>query len=293
MKSMGGLPDFFDRVFSDRDRGAFIVPPRQHFGTLRLPKTTSSERFYRPRSTSGGLFSHEPPHPHRHQTCGPPPSGDQRNRPASEGRHQRPRCRQHHPRKRNGKTGSGGCRCRKPLDSLHRPAELWQDNASGGRLGTRPGQDLRGPALPVWLSKRPSPGLQCRYSQIERHLRKLPVADINVEVVNPAEREMRSPGTTLAQMRQESRPRATTNPWTWTKTAAICSRRRFPSLPWMPMFTIGFWPSPARLPTSTRANASSPGTSAKQSITGHWGDSFPDKEARRQCLLEGLARQLR
>lgn len=45
---------------------------------------------------------------------------------------------------------------------------------------------------------------ECRCSQIERHLRKLPVADINIEVVSPAEREMRgSPGTTLAEMKQQ------------------------------------------------------------------------------------------
>ena len=51
----------------------------------------------------------------------------------------------------------------------------------------------------------PRRACQCRYRQIERHLRKLPGADISVEMVNPNEREMRSPGTTLAQMRQADR----------------------------------------------------------------------------------------
>ena len=38
---------------------------------------------------------------------------------------------------------------------------------------------------------------------IERHMKKYPVADITVEVVRPPEREMRSPGTTLAEMRKQ------------------------------------------------------------------------------------------
>jgi len=43
----------------------------------------------------------------------------------------------------------------------------------------------------------------CRSSQIERHIRKLPVVDICIEMACPPEREMRSntPGTTLAEMK--------------------------------------------------------------------------------------------
>ena len=55
---------------------------------------------------------------------------------------------------------------------------------------------------PCGYRNDPRRSCQCRYNQIERHLRKLPVADISIEVVNPNEREMRSPGTTFAQMRQ-------------------------------------------------------------------------------------------
>ena len=43
----------------------------------------------------------------------------------------------------------------------------------------------------------------CSYRQIERHLRKLPEADISIEMVCPPEREMRSAGTGLAEMRQQ------------------------------------------------------------------------------------------
>ena len=237
---------------------------------------------------------YEPPHPHRHQTGSPPPSSHQRDRPASEGRHQRPRCRQHHLRQRNGEAGLGGRRCRKPLDSLRRPAELRQDHASGRRLGTWPGTHLRGPALPVRLSKRSSPGLRV---QLQPN-RAAPSEAAGGRHQHRGGQSRRK-GDAVAghdlgrNAASRSRPRATTSPWNWTKTAAICSRRRFPNLPWMPMLAIGFSPSPARLPTSTGANGSSPGMSAKQSITGRWGDSFPDKEARRQCLLGGLARQLR
>jgi predicted ATPase with chaperone activity len=56
---------------------------------------------------------------------------------------------------------------------------------------------------PCGYRNDPRRSCQCRYNQIERHLRKLPVADINIEVVSPAEREMRSPGTTLAEMRHQ------------------------------------------------------------------------------------------
>ena len=44
---------------------------------------------------------------------------------------------------------------------------------------------------------------QCSYRQIERHLHKRPVADINVEMVSPTEREMRTAGTAMAEMRRQ------------------------------------------------------------------------------------------
>ena len=56
---------------------------------------------------------------------------------------------------------------------------------------------------PCGYRNDPRRACSCRCNQIERHLRKLPVADISIEVVNPAEREMRSPGTTLAEMRRQ------------------------------------------------------------------------------------------
>jgi predicted ATPase with chaperone activity len=56
---------------------------------------------------------------------------------------------------------------------------------------------------PCGYRSDPRRACQCRFNQIDRHLRKLPVADISIEVVSPAEREMRSPGTTLAEMRQQ------------------------------------------------------------------------------------------
>jgi predicted ATPase with chaperone activity len=43
----------------------------------------------------------------------------------------------------------------------------------------------------------------CTTRQIERHHSKLPLADITVEMVRPLEREMRTPGTTLADMRKQ------------------------------------------------------------------------------------------
>lgn len=43
----------------------------------------------------------------------------------------------------------------------------------------------------------------CRNGQIERHLRRLPLTDITIEVFCPAEREMRSPGTSLVDMRRQ------------------------------------------------------------------------------------------
>lgn len=43
----------------------------------------------------------------------------------------------------------------------------------------------------------------CTVRKIERHRKKFPVTDITVEAVRPPEREMRSQGTTLADMRKQ------------------------------------------------------------------------------------------
>ena len=58
---------------------------------------------------------------------------------------------------------------------------------------------------PCGYRNDPRRACECRSSQIERHIRKLPVVDICIEVVCPPEREMRSntPGTTLAEMRHQ------------------------------------------------------------------------------------------
>jgi predicted ATPase with chaperone activity len=56
---------------------------------------------------------------------------------------------------------------------------------------------------PCGYRNDPRRACQCCYNQINRHIRKLPVADISVEMVSPAEREMRSPGTTLGEMRHQ------------------------------------------------------------------------------------------
>jgi predicted ATPase with chaperone activity len=56
---------------------------------------------------------------------------------------------------------------------------------------------------PCGYRNDPCRACRCSYNQISRHLRKLPVADISIEVVAPAEREMRSSGTMLAEMRQQ------------------------------------------------------------------------------------------
>ena len=48
----------------------------------------------------------------------------------------------------------------------------------------------------------------CTVRQIERHLGKLPVADITVEMVRPLDREMKTPGTTLADMRKQIEAKA-------------------------------------------------------------------------------------
>jgi predicted ATPase with chaperone activity len=48
----------------------------------------------------------------------------------------------------------------------------------------------------------------CTVRQVERHLRRLPSADITVEMVRPLEREMRTSGTTLADMRKQIEAKA-------------------------------------------------------------------------------------
>jgi predicted ATPase with chaperone activity len=56
---------------------------------------------------------------------------------------------------------------------------------------------------PCGHRNNPYQDCSCSVRQIERHLRKFPQADITVEMVRPAEREMRTPGTTLAEMRRQ------------------------------------------------------------------------------------------
>ncbi len=56
---------------------------------------------------------------------------------------------------------------------------------------------------PCGYRNDPRRACECRSSQIKQHLRKLPIADINIEVVCPPEREMRSRGTSVAEMRQQ------------------------------------------------------------------------------------------
>ncbi|MGO9113025.1 MAG: ATP-binding protein [Thermoguttaceae bacterium] len=58
---------------------------------------------------------------------------------------------------------------------------------------------------PCGYRNDPRRACECRSSQIERHIRKLPVVDICIEVVCPPEREMRSttPGTTLAEIKHQ------------------------------------------------------------------------------------------
>ena len=56
---------------------------------------------------------------------------------------------------------------------------------------------------PCGYRNDPRRACECKSSQIERHVRKLPVADISIEMLCPAERDMRSPGTSVAEMRQQ------------------------------------------------------------------------------------------
>jgi predicted ATPase with chaperone activity len=58
---------------------------------------------------------------------------------------------------------------------------------------------------PCPCGHRNSPNMPCSCTvrQIERHVQKFPKADITVEMVCPVQREMRTPGTTLADMKRQ------------------------------------------------------------------------------------------
>lgn len=56
---------------------------------------------------------------------------------------------------------------------------------------------------PCGHRNNPYQDCNCAARQIERHVRKFPQADITVEMVLPAERDRRLPGTTLANMRRQ------------------------------------------------------------------------------------------
>ncbi len=56
---------------------------------------------------------------------------------------------------------------------------------------------------PCGHRNNPYQDCSCSVRQIERHVRKFPQADINVEMVLPAERDRRTPGTGLAEMRRQ------------------------------------------------------------------------------------------
>lgn len=53
-----------------------------------------------------------------------------------------------------------------------------------------------------WRMHRDKP-CRCSVKQIERHVAKLPAADITVEMQQPAEQQRRMPGTTLADMKRQ------------------------------------------------------------------------------------------
>lgn len=65
------------------------------------------------------------------------------------------------------------------------------------------GQTFEVRPCPCGNFSTPYADCSCTARQIERHREKFPVADITVEVVRPPEREMRSAGTTLADMRKQ------------------------------------------------------------------------------------------
>ena len=56
---------------------------------------------------------------------------------------------------------------------------------------------------PCGHHNNPRQDCSCTARQIERHVQKFPKADITVEMVCPVQREMRTPGTTLADMRRQ------------------------------------------------------------------------------------------
>ena len=57
---------------------------------------------------------------------------------------------------------------------------------------------------PCGYRSDPRRACECRGSQIERHVRKLPVVDITIEVVQPPQRELIGrPGTTVAKMKAQ------------------------------------------------------------------------------------------
>jgi predicted ATPase with chaperone activity len=56
---------------------------------------------------------------------------------------------------------------------------------------------------PCGYRNSPYHDCSCTTRRIERHLEKFPQADITVEMVLPAERDKRTPGTTLADMRRQ------------------------------------------------------------------------------------------
>jgi predicted ATPase with chaperone activity len=56
---------------------------------------------------------------------------------------------------------------------------------------------------PCGYRNDPRRACSCSCNHIDRHVRKLPVADITIEMLCPAEMEMRTPGTTVADMRRQ------------------------------------------------------------------------------------------
>lgn len=65
------------------------------------------------------------------------------------------------------------------------------------------GQTFEARPCPCGNYSTPCAACSCTARQIERHRERFPVADITVEMVRPPEREMRSAGTTLAEMRKQ------------------------------------------------------------------------------------------
>jgi predicted ATPase with chaperone activity len=65
------------------------------------------------------------------------------------------------------------------------------------------GNTLEARPCPCGYRSDPRRACRCNCRQIDRHLQKLPVTDISIEMSCPPEREMRTPGTTLAEMRRQ------------------------------------------------------------------------------------------